>query len=160
MADVARPERIVDASAFAARLVAGVRSSFGCGVSGILFPGGVTIPAIPRSGPFEPFTHISDLPGAPGIADRSATVTEIEWRIPMRLYLPAADQEEARRQAAPFYGRYLTVFHQHMQLGGTANSARIASFAVAGDENGAWLAMVLSAWERLDLDNIPGPTWG
>jgi hypothetical protein len=159
VSDLARPERIVDASAYCASLVPSVRAAFGCGASGITFPGGVVIAPIPSAGPYEPFTHTSELPGAPIVSDHSATVTEIEWRIPMRLYLPAADLAEARRQAAPFYGRYLAAFHAHAQLGGTANSARITSFAIGGDENANWLDMVLAAWQRLNLDSQPGEPW-
>lgn len=160
-ADVFHPEYIVDASAFVARaFVPGVRTAYGAGASeGILgLPGGVQIPVIPDSA-FEAYTHISEMPTAPKVTDYSATVCEIEWRIPMRLYVDRNNLMDIRRVVAPFYGRYLTAFHAHSSLGGTVNSARIVSFILGSDDSGAYLGMTLAAWQRLNLDAEAGPTW-
>jgi hypothetical protein len=160
-ADIARPERMVDASAYIASQITGVAQAFGCGAgTGMMFPGGKTITPIPTSGPLEAYTHTSELPTAPTVSDLSATVTELLWQIPMRLHLDAGDQENLRLQAAPFYGRYLAAFAANAQLGGAANSARIVSFSLGGDpQHGAWLEMVLACWERLNLERTPGPRW-
>lgn len=160
MTDIFTPEKIVDALAYLGlSAVPGIRAAFGCGASGITFPGSVTIRPIPASGHFEPFTWAVDMPGAPVVRDGSATVTDIDWNLNCRLYLDSADVSETIRNAAPFYGRLLTAMHDNSQLGGTCNSARIVGFSIAGDGNADWLGVTVSAWQRLNLDNQVGPRW-
>lgn len=160
MTDVARPERIVDALAYLMLTQCpGVRAAFGCGASGITFPGGVVIRPIPSGGHLEPFTWAVNLPGAPLLRDGSATVLDIDWNLACRLYLDRNDIANAQQQAAPFYGRMLTAIHNTSQLGGTCNSSRIVRFGTGGDDNAIWLDVTVSAWERLNLNNQPGAQW-
>jgi len=163
MADVSRIDEIVDASAAVAAGITGVVTVWGVGTGKIAIPGSSPTKYIDDfiGNVVEPGTHVSDMPDAPRITNSSATVTEINWRVPMRIYLDKNDQGNARRLAAPFYGLYLTEFSQNAMLLGTCNSAEIASFDLFHDREGTgWLgiAMILSVWERLDLDFDTGPT--
>jgi hypothetical protein len=160
MTVVFTPEKIVDALAYLGlSAVEGIEMAFGCGTSGITFPGGVVIAPIPAGGRLEPFTWTVEMPGAPIVRDGSATVTEIDWNLTCRLYLDRADVAQAQIDASPFYGRLLTAIHNNSMLGGTCNSALIKGFAVEGDEEKVWLRVQVSAWERLNLNNQPGPRW-
>lgn len=165
MTDIFNPGLIVEASAYCAlTYVEGVRAAFGLGLGEtdptVFFPGGVIIPG-DQGGPLETLTHISSMPGAPLITDFSATVCEIQWRIPMRLYLDRGNLDNLERACAPFYGRYLTAFHEHATLGGTVNSARIGSFAIVpNSESGQpYLEITLLAWERMNLEATAGANW-
>jgi hypothetical protein len=158
--DVFTPEKIVDALAYLGlSAVPGIRAAFGCGTSGITFPGDTVIAPIPSGGRLEPFTWAVDMPLAPIIRDGSATVTDIDWMLTAHLYLDRNDIAEAQRQASPFYGRLLTAVHSNAQLGGTCNAARIVGFTVEGDEEKVWLRVTVSAWQRLNLETQSGPLW-
>lgn len=167
MPDTIDPEKAVDALAYTASLVTGIRAVYGCGASGITFPTAIyddpahpnVVRPIPNKMPLEPLTVSVELPTAPRVRHASGTVAEIDWQIPMRLWLAGNSQMEARRQAAPFYGRFLTTFSQYGTLGGHANSCLIQSFALGGDGDSVWLDMVCSVWQRANLDNQPGPSW-
>lgn len=156
MPDVSKIDQIVDASAYVASLISGIKAVYGCG-SGATF--GTPAAAINAfaGDPREPFVHFSELPGAPSVRHLSRTVTEVTWSIPMYLFLAAGDPDSARVEAAPFYAKYLTTFSQHTQLEGTVNSALITGFALAKVLEGTWYAiqMTLTAIERLDLNNAP-----
>ena len=160
MADVFTPEQIVDALAYLGlTAVQGVRAAYGCGTSGITFPGGIVIQPIPANARLEPFAWAVSMPTAPIVRDGSATVTEIDWSLICRLYFDSNDVAESERNAAPFYGRILTAIHNNSQLGGTCNSALVKGFALGGDSDKIWLEVTVSAWQRLNLENQPGPRW-
>jgi hypothetical protein len=155
MTDVSRIPDIVDASAYIAHLVTGVKAVWGVGC-GVTLPAGFKVHAFPGQ-PAEDYTHVSDMPDAPSVKWISATVTEITWSIPMALFVSANDLGEARRRLAPFYGPYLTMFSQHTQLLGIVNSALLTAFRIT-EESGTWVAlrMVLTAIERLNFSTAAG----
>lgn len=160
MSDTPRPEIIADASAYVARVIEGVAAVWGVG-SGHQFgdpENPVVIRAFPDL-PKEPFTHVSEMPSAPRLVHHSRNETELNWAVPMTLWVDAADQGEARRKLGPFYGRYLAHFAKNVSLAGTANNALITAFGLDQlDETWFGLRMTLTAIERLDLDNQPGAT--
>ncbi len=155
MTDVSKIDQIVDASAYVASLVTGVKTVWGVD-SGWVGPGSYRVLAFPGE-PAEDYTHVSDMPGAPSVRWISATVTELTWAIPMALYIGTNDLAEARRRLAPFYGRYLTAFSQHTQLISIVNSALITAFQIT-QEVATWVAlkMTLTAIERLNLQTAAG----
>ncbi len=93
---------IVDYTAAMAARIPGIQAVAASGqgvVDDPLRPGQKirTAPAVPAS----PYTHWSEVPGAPKImwVSQNSTV-ELTWTIPMRLWLPKTD-EEARRTVMP-----------------------------------------------------------
>lgn len=159
---------IVDASAaLVAAFVPGIKSVWGVGAGTITVPdveGGIWADKLIQSfdgNVREPFTHVSDMPDAPKIINSSATVTEIQWRIPMRLYVDRNDQGNARRVCVPFYAAYLSAFAANAMILGTCNSAEIGSMDLFHDKDGTGfvgIAMILLAWERLDFEFDVGIT--
>lgn len=127
----------------------GVRSVYGAG-QGLypdpLRPGQMIQPAPER--PLEPFSHISDLPGAPSpkALTQSGTV-QFEWIVPMRLYVARTDLGLVRQTLLPFYDAYEAAFWPDRRLGGLCSLAYIKSFTRASDEDWAWLDMELSVTE-------------
>lgn len=175
--DLSNITQIVDASAaIAAAYVAGIRSAYGIGAGSFTIPvggtwdsiaqdwvppGGVLAGTVVRPWPgniAEDFTHVSDMPAAPKITYHSAGVTNLQWHIPMRLYISKGSQDTARLVASPFYARYLLAFAKHAMILGTCNSAEISDFALFHDidQTGfVGVSMILTAWERLDMEMEP-----
>lgn len=167
--DVSRIDEIIDQSALLAQqLVPKVSAVWGAGSGKVVDPlltaknGGVTQYIRPADAKVvAPFSHVSDLPPAPRLAYRSATVCEIFWEIPMRLYLAPNDEATARRVAVQFYARYITAFASRTQLNGTVQSALITAYRqfietdVRGGKNWYGLEMTLTAIERLNLELQP-----
>lgn len=171
--DVSHIDEIVDQAAATAAGVPGVVAIWGAG-SGLVVDPILTaqqsattyvragLPSVVKEG-----THVSELPNSAEIRYRSATVAELTWEIPMRLYLSRADEITARRQASKFYAGYVTAFAANTMLGASVNSAlitRIEFFQDAGwDKQGVtwWgLDFTLTAIERLDLELQAGAgTW-
>jgi hypothetical protein len=156
MPDTVRVDQIVDSSAAIAAGITGVTAVWGVGSGGIIIPAGVAAGSLVLPAPSNvtaPGVHVSDMPPAPGILYRSATVCEITWEIPMRIYLSANDEANARRVAAPFYRRYIEAFAAHTQILGTVNSGLIASVRLF-EEDATWygIQFTLRAIERLDLE--------
>ena len=144
---------IVDyTAALVGREVSGVKSVWGAG-QGVyddpLHPGHKIQPA--GGNPREPFTHWSELPDAPVITweTQSGTV-RIDWKLPMRLWLPKADLAETRRVALPFYDRYLRAFVLDPRLGGLALGMTDFTFDHGGDDDWAWLGFGLTIAELVN----------
>lgn len=146
---------IVDYTAAVAASIPGVVGVAGSGqgtVDDPLRPGQKIAAA--GSNPSAPYTHWSEVPGAPPVewVSQSGTV-EIAWTIPMRLWLPAEDGE-ARRAALPFYDGYLRAFVRDPFLGAypgnLALRTEVARFAIGGDKNWSWLDVGLRVWERVN----------
>ncbi|HLA65025.1 MAG TPA: hypothetical protein VK600_00420 [Candidatus Saccharimonadales bacterium] len=164
MTDASQIEKIVDASAYVASLIDGVKTVWGAGTSGITFPvNSVLLDGVVKTftgEPVEPYTHLSDMPSGSFTA-HSATWTDVTWRIPLTLFLDANDQQNARRVGFPFIPKYLAAFAAHSllftQYSGVVNAALLqdVSWTV---EQGTWFAMrmTLEAKERLNLDYQAG----
>jgi hypothetical protein len=168
MADQSRIAQIIDQSAATAASVSGVVAIWGVGSGLVVDPiltaaQGSTVyvraglPAVVTAG-----THVSDLPPAPRITYRGQSAAELEWAIPMRVYLAPNDEQTARRLAAAFYAPYIAAFAAHTTLTGTVNSALITAWRLFRDSGWTktgveWfgLEMTLTAIERLNLDLQP-----
>ncbi len=160
--DVSRIDEIVDQSALLAELVIDTSAVFGVGSGKVVDPwqtakaGGTTQyilpgpPAIVAAG-----VHFSDIPPAPRIVYRSATVAELFWDIPMRRYLSRNDQPTARRLASRLFAPYITAFAAHTQLNGTVQSALITAWREFTEGEWFGLEMTLTATERLNLELQP-----
>ena len=132
--------------------IVGVRSVYGAGQN--LYPdplraGSMIAPAIETI--TEPYTHVSDIPDAPSIVTWTQDLlVELEWVIPMRLYVPRAPLEVLRATLLPFYDVYLRTFFRDSRLGGLATEAHIAAMRVGIDDlNGGFLAMDLHVLEEV-----------
>ncbi len=115
---------------------------------------GQKVPAYAGS-PTQPWQHVSFFPDAE-VHYRTATVTEILWTIPMRLYVPYVDIADLRRRLPVLYPAYITAFAKHLQLLGTTSSGAVARlvFQLQNDDKYAWLEIRLPLWERLNLENV------
>jgi hypothetical protein len=156
--DTSRLPEIVDATAaLAAAFVPGVRSVAGAGTELVTIPaGGVMagqlVPAF-LGKPTESWQHVSNLPAATA-SFRSATVTEVEWDIPQRLYVQRVDEAELRRRLMPMYFAYLKAYSQHIQLFGLlAGAVARIRLSIEADADWAWLEIHLPLVERLNLEN-------
>jgi hypothetical protein len=98
----------------------------------------------------EAFTHVSDIPDAPSIvAWTQDLLVELEWVIPMRLYVPRIPMDVLRATLLPFYDAYLRTFFRDSRLGGLATEAHIAAMRVEVDGDLGFLAMDLHALEEV-----------
>lgn len=150
-------QTIIDyTAAVAAREIEGVKMIFGAGsglVDDPLRPGRKVLPA--PSDPPGPFCHWSDVPNAPDVEWVSQNFTaELEWQVPMRLWLPKQD-EEARRLVLPFYDRYLRAFMRDPFLGERPYSdlalrTSISHLRIGGDKEWSWLDVGLLVVERVN----------
>jgi len=158
--DTTRIDEIVDTiSAVAAAHLPFVKSVAGVGTGKVTIGnGGVMagqlVPAY-KGEPSEPWQHVTNLPSGRATY-RTATVTEVNWDVPFRLYVDAKDEETLRRQMAVVYAGYLTVFAKHLQLDGRMPSGAIAQLTLTfgSDANWAWLEGHLPLVERLNLENV------
>ena len=110
--------------------------------------------AAAQATPQAPFTHWSEVPGAPKVLWVSQDQTvELTWTIPMRLWLPKTD-EDARRTVMPFYDHYLRVFIQDPFLGARPDNlavrSEIAGFDIGGDKDWSWLDVKYVVVERVN----------
>lgn len=142
---------IVDYTAAVAAGIAGVKAVAAAGLGEVddpLRPGQKI--ASSGSNPTGPYTHWSEVPGAPPVewVTQSGTV-QLLWTIPMRLWLPGSD-EEARRTALPFYDGYLRAFVMDRLLGGLALRTEVARFAIGGDASWSWLDVGIRVWEQVN----------
>lgn len=129
----------------------GVRSVFGAGTGTVGDPlrPGQTIQPIPEN-PSEPYTHWSDLPDAPTIIPLSQSgLVQLEWTVPMRLFVPRGDVRTARQTLMPFYDGYLAQFVRDPTLGGRCLIAYIRGFKPDGDDDWLWLDMELHVEEEV-----------
>lgn len=140
-------------------LVIGVRAVFATGAidprSGDVFPDplrpGQPLQPAPENPP-APYVHFSDLPDAPGVTwlDQEGDV-QLDWQIPMRLWLPRSNLAATRQTAMPFYAAYLREFHKDRYLGGLCLICQISRFAIGGDDNDCWLDTTLDVTEQVAL---------
>lgn len=147
--------QIVDYTAAIAAGIEGVKMVFGTGTGNIDDPlrPGYKIATAP-SDPAAAFCHWSDVPNAPNVEPIEQTgIVEVEWHVPMRLWLPKTD-EVARRAAMPFYDRYLRAFTQDRFLGARPNNlatrTEISLFRIGGDKDWSWLDVGLLVVERVN----------
>lgn len=145
---------VVDTTAALAAGIEGVKAVAGAGTGLVDDPlrGGQKIAS---AGPTPSvFAHWSEVPSAPALTwvSQSGTV-ELQWMIPMRLWLPKAD-EEARRNAIVFYDRYLRAFTRDPFLGAYPDNlllrSMIAGFEIGGDKDWSWLDIRYVAVERVN----------
>lgn len=171
MSDASRIDLIVDGTAALAAGIEGVKVVWGVGTGLIVvpndpkamqnewmgqlvrtYPGNVTAPG----------THVSDMPTAPVVTYKSATVAELTWAIPWRFYVGQGDLAFARVQCAPMYARYLARFAENTQLEVVAvasgislplvNSSLLTSFDLFTEGDWVGLRGVWTAIERLNLE--------
>lgn len=101
--------------------------------------------------PGSAMTHWSEAPGAPPVKRVSQDGwVEIDWTIPMRLWLPK-QTEAARRAAIPFYSRYLEAFYNDPRLSNLVLRSEITRFEIGGDQDWSWLNIGLTAVERVQF---------
>lgn len=144
-------DQIVDYTAAVAGKIEDVVATFGAGLGLVDDPlrMGQKI-ATAESNPVVPFSHWSEIPGAPGVTWLTQNKTvEVAWTIPMRLWLPH-NPADARRMVLPFYDRYLSAFARDNELGGLVNRTHIARFAIGGDKDWSWLDVGLVAVEVIN----------
>lgn len=135
-------------------LTIGVRAAFGTG-QGIyndpLRPTEQLQPA--PENPLEPYTHFSDLPDAPTLAWLTQDgAVQLDWDIPMRLWLPRSSLAVARQTAMPFYYPYIRAFFSADGFGGLCTQAWPSRFSIGGDEDWNWLDVNLHVMETVFLD--------
>lgn len=136
----------------------GVRATFGVGQS--FYPDPLrpdpadltNLQPAPEN-PFEPYTHFSDLPDAPTLAWLTQDgAVQLDWDIPMRLWLPRSSLAVARQTAMPFYFPYLRAFFSADGFGGLCTQAWPVRFSIGGDEDWNWLDVALHVQETVFLD--------
>ncbi len=121
-------------------------------------PGQMIQPAPEK--PLEPFQHVSDLPDAPTVTTWTQDVlVELEWTVPMRLYVARGDLRTLRGTLLPFYDAYLAAFWRDYRLGGDPTNpvqtealcqhAYIRTLRVEADDDWGWLYMELAVLEEV-----------
>lgn len=142
---------IVDYTAQVAAGIEGISAVYGCGQGSIGDPlnPGQTVQAAPDA-PTGIYTHWSDMPDAPRIEwITQGGVVQYTWDVPMRLWLPRVDLANLRRNALPFYDRYLHAFLADHTLGGLCLIARPSKFERGSDDLWAWLDVNLEVTEEV-----------
>jgi hypothetical protein len=129
----------------------GVAATFGAGQGTSpdpLRPGQTIAPAPEK--PAVAYTHISDLPDAPGITTWTQDLlVELEWTIPMRLYVPRGNIQVLRATLLPFLDAYLSAFWSDHRLGDLCLRAYLSSLRIEADDDWGWLAMDLAVLEEV-----------
>lgn len=131
--------------------VGGVRSVFGAGLGIYADPlrPGQTIQPAPAI-PLEAFSHQTDLPGAPAPTPLTQDgVVQLEWEVPMRLYVPVTDFALVRQTLLPFYDAYYGAFWRDRTLAGLCLLAYIKSFNRGQENDWAYLDMPLYVLEEV-----------
>lgn len=137
----------------------GVRATFGTGQG--IYPDPLRPnPSDPTNlqpapeNPLEPYTHFSDLPDAPTLAWLTQDgAVQLDWDVPMRLWLPRGNLAVARQTAMPFYWPYIKAFCSPDGFGGLCQIVRPPTFAIGGDEDWNWLNVNLRVQELTFLDD-------
>lgn len=146
---------IVDTTAQMAAEISGVKAAYGVGsqlVDDPLHPG----QKITEAGPnvLEAGTHWSDLPTF-GNLPMGAMQGEfiVTWKLPMKYFVDGGDQGEIRRAIAPMYRLYLAKFASSITLRKTCRRWSNLTWGLGrdADATNAWLDMVLTVEERLNL---------
>ena len=160
--DDSRIDEIIDQSALVAQGIPNITAVWGVGSDKVTDPN-LTAAASGRvqtirAGPPQqvaPGVHFSDWPDAGDIRDRSATVSEITHRIPMRVYFSRNDEATTRKMVGRIFNGYLHAFAANTQLNGTVQSALITHFQKFTE--GEWFGydFTLTAIERLNRELQP-----